>query len=128
MEQEEKLSLDFGNGEIYEVWLEVATYPADKNIKVCVFTEKEEEIWKLFELTTDMGIPLEKNQTFLLPGYDLEQIVEFVKKNGLGQLKEEICCSGCMEYPLFEFQEETLKKLDPEDMQPMSRHTRNGEK
>lgn len=80
MEQEEKLSLDFGNGEIYEVWLEVATYPADKNIKVCVFTEKEEEIWKLFELTTDMGIPLEKNQTFLLPGYDLEQIVEFVKK------------------------------------------------
>lgn len=64
MEQEEKLSLDFGNGEIYEVWLEVATYPADKNIKVCVFTEKEEEIWKLFELTTDMGIPLEKNQTF----------------------------------------------------------------
>ena len=57
MEQEEKLSLDFGNGEIYEVWLEVATYPADKNIKVCVFTEKEEEIWKLFELTTDMGIP-----------------------------------------------------------------------
>ena len=46
MEQEEKLSLDFGNGEIYEVWLEVATYPADKNIKVCVFTEKEEEIWK----------------------------------------------------------------------------------
>lgn len=79
MEQEEKLSLDFGNGEIYEVWLEVATYPADKNIKVCVFTEKEEEIWKLFELTTDMGIPLEKNQTFLLPGYDLEQIVEFVK-------------------------------------------------
>ena len=41
MEQEEKLSLDFGNGEIYEVWLEVATYPADKNIKVCVFTEKE---------------------------------------------------------------------------------------
>lgn len=58
MEQEEKLSLDFGNGEIYEVWLEVATYPADKNIKVCVFTEKEEEIWKLFELTTDMGIPL----------------------------------------------------------------------
>ena len=44
-------------GEIYEVWLEVATYPADKNIKVCVFTEKEEEIWKLFELTTDMGIP-----------------------------------------------------------------------
>ena len=114
MEQEEKLSLDFGNGEIYEVWLEVATYPADKNIKVCVFTEKEEEIWKLFELTTDMGIPLEKNQTFLLPGYDLEQIVEFVKKNGLGQLKEEICCSGCMEYPLFEFQEETLKKLDPE--------------
>ena len=114
MEQEEKLSLDFGNGEIYEVWLEVATYPADKNIKVCVFTEKEEEIWKLFELTTDMGIPLEKNQTFLLPGYDLEQIVEFIKKNGLGQLKEEICCSGCMEYPLFEFQEETLKKLDPE--------------
>ena len=91
MEQEEKLSLDFGNGEIYEVWLEVATYPADKNIKVCVFTEKEEEIWKLFELTTDMGIPLEKNQTFLLPGYDLEQIVEFIKKNGLGQLKEEIC-------------------------------------
>lgn len=80
MEQEEKLSLDFGNGEIYEVWLEVATYPADKNIKVCVFTEKEEEIWKLFELTTDMGIPLEKNQTFLLPGYDLEQIVEFIKK------------------------------------------------
>lgn len=61
-----------------------------------------------------MGIPLEKNQTFLLPGYDLEQIVEFIKKNGLGQLKEEICCSGCMEYPLFEFQEETLKKLDPE--------------
>ena len=59
MEQEEKLSLDFGNGEIYEVWLEVATYPADKNIKVCVFTEKEEEIWKLFELTTEMGIPLE---------------------------------------------------------------------
>ena len=106
MEQEEKLSLDFGNGEIYEVWLEVATYPADKNIKVCVFTEKEKEIWKLFELTTDMGIPLEKNQTFLLPGYDLEQIVEFIKKNGLGQLKEEICCSGCMEYPLFEFQEE----------------------
>lgn len=49
MEQEEKLSLDFGNGEIYEVWLEVATYPADKNIKVCVFTEKEEEIWKLFD-------------------------------------------------------------------------------
>ncbi len=44
--------------------MEVATYPADKNIKVCVFTEKEEEIWKLFELTTDMGIPLEKNQTF----------------------------------------------------------------
>ena len=80
MEQEEKLSLDFGNGEIYEVWLEVATYPADKNIKVCVYTEKEEEIWKLFELTTDMGIPLEKNQTFLLPGYDLEQIVEFIKK------------------------------------------------
>lgn len=39
MEQEEKLSLDFGNGENYEVWLEVATYPADKNIKVCVFTE-----------------------------------------------------------------------------------------
>ena len=114
MEQEEKLSLDFGNGEIYEVWLEVATYPADKNIKVCVFTEKEEEIWKLFELTTDMGIPLEKNQTFLLPGYDLEQIVEFIKKNAIGQLKEEICCSGCMEYPLFEFQEETLKKLDPE--------------
>lgn len=36
-----------------------------------------------FELTTDMGIPLEKNQTFLLPGYDLEQIVEFVKKTGL---------------------------------------------
>ena len=49
MEQEEKLSLDFGNGESYEVWLEVATYPADKNIKVCVFTENEEEIWKLFE-------------------------------------------------------------------------------
>ena len=70
MEQEEKLSLDFGNEEVYEVWLEVATYPADKNIKVCVFTEKEDEIWKLFELTTDMGIPLEKNQTFLLPGYD----------------------------------------------------------
>ena len=79
-------------------------------------------------MTTDMGIPLEKNQTFLLPGYDLEQIVEFLKKNGLGQLKEEICCSGCMEYPLFEFQEETLKKLDRRDMQPMSRHTRNGEK
>ena len=38
MEQEEKLSLDFGNGEIYEVWLEVATYPADKNIKVCVLS------------------------------------------------------------------------------------------
>ena len=83
MEQEEKLSLDFGNEEVYEVWLEVATYPADKNIKVCVFTEKEDEIWKLFELTTDMGIPLEKNQTFLLPGYDLEQIVEFLKKTGL---------------------------------------------
>lgn len=40
MKQEEKLSLDFGNEEVYEVWLEVATYPADKNIKVCVFTEK----------------------------------------------------------------------------------------
>ena len=37
MEQEEKLSLDFGNGEIYEVWLEVATYPADKNIKVFIY-------------------------------------------------------------------------------------------
>lgn len=49
MEQEEKLSLDFGNGEIYEVWLEVATYPADKNIKVCVFTEKEEEMGKVAE-------------------------------------------------------------------------------
>lgn len=37
MEQEEKLSLDFGNGEIYEVWLEVATYPADKTSKfVCL--------------------------------------------------------------------------------------------
>lgn len=37
MEQEEKLSLDFGNEEVYEVWLEVATYPADKTSKfVCL--------------------------------------------------------------------------------------------
>ena len=32
MEQEEKLSLDFGNEEVYEVWLEVATYTSYKNI------------------------------------------------------------------------------------------------
>ena len=29
MEQEEKLSLEFSNGEIYEVWLEDTTYPTD---------------------------------------------------------------------------------------------------
>lgn len=113
MEQEQKLSLDFGKGEVFEVWLEVETYPADKNIKVCVLTEKKEETWELFELTMDMGIPLEKNQTFLLPVYGMNQIVDFLKRNGIGQLKEETCCSGCMKYPLFEFQEDTLKKLDP---------------
>ena len=37
MEQEEKLSLDFGNGEIYEVWLEVATIRLIKTSKfVCL--------------------------------------------------------------------------------------------
>ncbi len=41
MEQEEKLSLDFGNGEIYEVWLEVATYPADKKHQsLCVYGKR----------------------------------------------------------------------------------------
>ena len=82
MEQEEKLSLDFGTGRAMRSGWKLQTIR--RYIKVCVFTENEEEIWKLFELTTDMGIPLEKNQTFLLPGYDLEQIVEFIKKNGLG--------------------------------------------
>ena len=32
MEQEEKLSLDFGNGEIYEVWLEVATRSEERRV------------------------------------------------------------------------------------------------
>lgn len=105
--------MDFGDGKILDVWMEIGNYPEDKNIRICLYTEKDQEVWEVFELTVDMGIPLGKNQTFLIPGYDLNEIVEFLKKNDLGQLKEETCCSGCMEYPMFEFKEETLKRLDP---------------
>lgn len=112
MDKEQTLQLDFGDGEMLEVWLELEAYPADKNIRICVYTEREEEVLEVFELTVDMGIPLKKNQTFLLPGYDFEEIVEFLKTNDLGQLSKDSCYSGCMKYPLFEFKEETLKKLD----------------
>lgn len=82
MEQEEKLSLDLAMGRSMRSGWKLQLIRLIKHQSLCVYG-KEEEIWKLFELTTDMGIPLEKNQTFLLPGYDLEQIVEFIKKTGL---------------------------------------------
>lgn len=38
--------MDFGDGKILDVWMEIGNYPEDKNIRICLYTEKDQRYGK----------------------------------------------------------------------------------
>ncbi len=103
-------------GEKYcaKIWMEISAYESDGNICVEFYSEDNNGMAPVIRATEDFSTPLKKNQAFLHDRMANKEDIAFLKKYGLGELTGEVGRCGIRTCPVFEFNEEVLKELDPE--------------
>lgn len=104
--------------EAIDLSLTVDSFGSTNNISIGL-TSIEDGCEELFaELTVDFNEEvLPAYHGYLDIGGNLEGIEELVEENGLGERTGKVKQSGFDSYPLYKFNEEKLKELDPKGIE-----------
>lgn len=119
MENGKRKELDFDyeimdKKESMKVWMQIGGCKKTGNLDIAFYSEANDGMFPVMEVTEEFGLPMKKNRMFLKEGMTGEDELAFLQRYGIGKPTGEVGRCGIRECPVFEFHEEVLRKLDPE--------------
>lgn len=102
----------FGN--TYQVLPKLNTYANNGNLYVGLdFYESEDGFWEPYSDVTVNIVKLSYLESAIDINNNGANVVNFLVKNGFGELTEKVLPSGFCAFPVFKFNAEKLKEIDP---------------
>lgn len=119
MENGKRKELDFeykvqGDKECMKVWIQIDGCKETGNLDITFYSEVNDGMFPVMEVTEEFGVPMEKNRMFLKESMTVDFALAFLQKYGIGTPTGEVGRCGIRECPVFEFHEAVLRELDPE--------------
>ena len=119
MENGKRKELDFeykvqDDKECMKVWMQIDGCKETGNLDITFYSEVNDGMFPVMEVTEEFGVPMEKNRMFIKESMTLDFALAFLQKYGIGTPTGETGRCGIRECPVFEFNEEVLRELDPE--------------
>lgn len=101
-------------GGTYLLSPKIGMYANNDNLSVSFdFYDKEEDFWEPFCSATINTIPLAYLEAAIDTNDNGQKILDFLEKNGFGHRTPHAVRSGFCVYPIFSFNEEKIKEIDP---------------
>lgn len=119
MENGKRKELDFeykvqDDKECMKVWMQIDGCKETGNLDITFYSEVNDGMFPVMEVTEEFGVPMEKNRMFIKESMTVDFALAFLQKYGIGTPTGETGRCGIRECPVFEFNEEVLRELDPE--------------
>ena len=107
-------------GKKYKVRLEIGKYACGKHLAIeMIYWDTEDKMWLPWSTLT-VNLPqygLSENYAFIDTNNNGEEIVKWLEKNNLAKFQDGYGYSGMCAYPLFYFEPDVLREIDPEGYQ-----------
>jgi len=101
------------SGKTVQVYIMVGAYQDNGRLYVVLINAENDELY--LDLTTNLPKVLaDKTDAFISSWASSDNTLDFIKNNHLGEPLGYAVSSGYSKYPVYEFNEERLKELDPE--------------
>lgn len=119
MENGKRKELDFeyqvlDDKKCMKVWMQMEGCKETGNLDIAFYSEVNDGMFPVMKVTEEFGVPMKKNQMFLKESMTVDFALAFLQKYGIGKPTGEVGRCGIRECPVFEFNEEVLRELDPE--------------
>lgn len=119
MEKSAQKELDFdyeimGEEETMKVWMQVDGCKETGNLAIAFYSEANDGMFPVMEVTEEFGVPMKKNHMFLKESMTVDFALAFLQKYGIAKPTGEVGRCGIRECPVYAFNEEVLRELDPE--------------
>ena len=108
---------DLENGRSVKIKFAKSKYSNNGSLAILAYTEIDPGVWEMYDLVTvNIDDLLSPNHQYIHVNHWHEGFVDWLVKNRVGQLTEDSCQSGFVNYPLFEFNQNFLDSMSGEQI------------